>query len=144
MKSTAVLFPMVTLAWWTAVTYLLMVYRRLHPSLNKGVNLSDYKTGEPEALPPYVSQANRNIVNLFEMPVLYYLTCTTLYVTGNVDALVVNLAWAYVGLRILHTLIHVTYNNVIHRSVVFGVSAVVLVVMMGELTRSLLGVLASA
>ena len=138
MNTTAVLFPMVTLAWWTAITYLLMVYRRLHPSLNKGVKLSEYKVGEPGALPPYVTQANRNIINLFEMPVLYYLTCTILYVTGNVDALVVNLAWIYTGLRILHTLVHVTYNHVIHRSVVFGVSALVMVLMMGEMTRSLL------
>ena len=138
MNNAAILFPMVALAWWTLVIFLVVLYRRLNPSLNKGVQLSEYRAGEPGNLPPYVSLPNRNITNLFEMPGLYYLTCIVLYVTGSVNSLVVGLAWAYAGIRILHSLVHVTYNNVIHRSAVFGVSAVVLVILMGEMTRALL------
>ena len=138
MNNAAILFPVVALAWWTIAIFLLVLYRRLNPSLNKGAKLSGYSAGEPGNLPAYVSLPNRNIANLFEMPGLYYLACMVLYVTGSVNGLVVGLAWAYAGTRILHSLVHVTYNNVIHRSAVFGVSAVVLVILMGEMTRALL------
>lgn len=36
-------------------------------------------------------------------------------------------AWVYVGLRVLHSLIHLTYNHVIQRMLVFAASNVVLV-----------------
>ena len=36
------------------------------------------------------------------------------------------MAWTYVGLRALHSLIHLTYNNVIHRLLTFGISNFVL------------------
>ena len=138
MNTTAILYPMVALMWWSVIIFLLMCYRRLNPSLNNGARLSEYKVGEPDQLPAYVSQANRNIINLFEMPVLYYVTCTVLFITGSVDSVVVGLAWGYVGLRIVHSLIHVTYNNVHHRSIVFTASAIAVALMMVEMTRDLL------
>ena len=138
MNTTAILYPMAALMWWSIVIFLLMCYRRLNPSLNNGARLSEYRVGEPDGLPAYVSQANRNIVNLFEMPVLYYVTCTVLFITGSVDMPVAALAWGYAGLRIVHSLIHVTYNNVLHRSVVFAASAVVVALMMVEMTARLL------
>lgn len=131
------LHPVLTLAWWTVLMYALVAYRRLHPKLNKGVDLSEYTVGEPAAVPPYVSQANRNIVNLFEMPILFYLVCILLHLAGGAYSLTIGLAWAYVALRIVHSLIHVTYNKVWHRLGVFGLSTVVLVMLMGELTRML-------
>jgi len=36
------------------------------------------------------------------------------------------LAWAYVGLRYIHSFIHITYNRVLHRFAVFVFSSVVL------------------
>ena len=131
------LYPMIALAWWTAIMLALVACRRLNPSLNKGVDLSEYTVGEPDAVPPYVSQANRNMVNLFEMPVLYYLVCILLHLAGGANSLTVGLAWAYVALRIIHSLIHVTYNRVWHRLAIFGLSTVVLMVLMGEMTRIL-------
>ena len=136
MNTSAILCPMVALAWWTIAIFMLIPYRRLNPSLNKGVRLADYIAGEPDELPSYVSLPNRNIINLFEVPVLYYVSCTILFITGSVNSLVVGLAWGYFGLRIVHSLIHVTYNNVTHRATVFGLSAVVLVVLMVEMTRA--------
>jgi hypothetical protein len=37
-------------------------------------------------------------------------------------------AWAYVRLRALHSAIHLTYNNVVHRLTAFALSNVVLAV----------------
>jgi hypothetical protein len=51
-----------------------------------------------------------------------------LFVLGAVDAAAIALAWAYVAARALHSLIHLTYNNVFHRLAAFAASAVVLLV----------------
>ncbi|HWV91063.1 MAG TPA: MAPEG family protein, partial [Burkholderiales bacterium] len=69
---------------------------------------------------------SRNFVNLLEMPVLFYVACVILYVIGAVDATGLALAWAYVACRALHSLIHLTYNNVFHRLAAFAAGYVVL------------------
>jgi hypothetical protein len=68
-------------------------------------------------------------MNLLEMPLLFYVACLTLYVTGKVDAVAVYLAWLYFGLRAAHSLIHLTYNKVFHRLTVFAASNAVLAVL---------------
>lgn len=69
---------------------------------------------------------NRNLMNLLELPMLFYVVCLAFYITLSVDALAVALAWLYFALRVVHTLVHVTYNNVFHRLGAFAASAVVL------------------
>ena len=44
------------------------------------------------------------------------------------DAAGLALAWAYVACRALHSLIHLTYNNVLHRLAAFAAGNVVLLV----------------
>ena len=39
------------------------------------------------------------------------------------------LAWVYVGLRVLHSIVHLTYNNVMHRLTIFAASNAVLAVL---------------
>ena len=73
-----------------------------------------------------VSLPNRNLMNLLELPLLFYVVCLGLYITLSVDALAVGLAWLYFALRLVHSLVHLTYNNVFHRLGAFAASAVVL------------------
>ena len=78
-------------------------------------------------MPPEVTLPNRNLMNLLELPVLFYVVCLGFYVTGTATTLALVLAWAYVVLRVLHSAIHLTYNNVFHRLPVFAASNGVLV-----------------
>ena len=67
-----------------------------------------------------------NFSNQFEMPVLFY-TAVVLAVTLLVqDLLLVMLAWVYVGCRVIHAAIHLSYNDVMHRFYAFALSAFVL------------------
>jgi len=59
-----------------------------------------------------------NFRNLFEVPVLFFAVCCALAITDTVTPAQLALAWVFVGLRAAHSLIHVTYNRVMHR---FGV-----------------------
>lgn len=72
------------------------------------------------------TQAADNFRNLFEVPVLFYVLCVALALNGGSSPGFVAAAWAYVGLRALHSLIHVTYNRVLHRFLAYAMSTVLL------------------
>ena len=76
-------------------------------------------------------EAADNIRNLFEVPVLFYLLCIALVLNGGSTPGFVTAAWAYVALRSLHSLIHVTYNRVMHRFLVYVASTLLLFAMWG-------------
>ena len=71
-------------------------------------------------------QAAENFRNLFEVPVLFYVLCVALVLNGGSTSGFVTAAWAYVALRVVHTLIHVTYNRVTHRFLVYVASTLLL------------------
>lgn len=89
---------------------------------------------DPQALASARAAAGRlertaaadNFRNLFEVPVLFYLLCAALVLTGGSTPGFVTAAWAYVGLRAVHSLIHVTYNRVVHRFLVYVASTLLL------------------
>ena len=72
------------------------------------------------------TQAAENFRNLFEVPVLFYLLCVALALNGGSTPGFVAAAWAYVGLRTLHSFIHVTYNRVMHRFLAYVASTLLL------------------
>ena len=137
MDKTSILFPMVALAALTFAVLLLIPLRRFRAGFAGQVNIDDFKYGESGRVPPEVSIPNRNMMNLLELPVLFYVACLTYFVTERVDDGALTLAWIYVGLRVAHSAIHLTYNGVRHRLVVFAASNVVLVMFWTYLLRAL-------
>ena len=67
-----------------------------------------------------------NFENLFEMPVLFYAAILTLVASGQGDLTFVAAAWAFVALRGVHSLIHCTYNRIVHRFAAYALSSLVL------------------
>jgi len=65
------------------------------------------------------TSASDNFRNLFEVPVLFYVICTVLLISGSDSLLLVGLAWLFVALRYLHSLIHLTHNTVMQRFKVY-------------------------
>lgn len=80
---------------------------------------------EPETLAAY----SRHVTNLHEAPVLFYFVCITAFVTGQDSSLLLALAWAYVGLRFIHSYVHLTSNVVLLRFRLFATSLLVLGIM---------------
>ncbi len=78
-----------------------------------------------------------NFNNLLEVPVIFYVLVGVLFLGGMVDALYVQLAWVFCIFRYLHSLVHCTYNKVMHRFLVYLVSTIAVWVMLG---RALLSV----
>jgi hypothetical protein len=125
----AILLPVFALALWTAVILFLLPITRARAGFRREIRVDDFQYGESARVPPRVSLPNRNLMNLLEMPVLFYVVCLMLYVTGGASSFAVELGWAYVVLRIVHSLIHLSYNRVVHRLTVFALSNGVLFVM---------------
>ena len=93
-----------------------------------------YQTGTE---PAYVIQASRNLTNLFDFPLLFYVVCTLSYLAAIVDDTQLYLAWSFVALRAIHSIIHLSYNVVMHRLGVFLTSVAVLVVLWVRLAMAL-------
>lgn len=127
MDPKAILWPMGALVLLTFVVLLQVPVRRFRAAFAGKVNAGDFRYGESPRVPGDVSLPNRNYMNLLEMPVLFYVACLAMYVTQRVDAAGVYMAWAYVAVRGAHSLVHCTYNNVIHRLAVFALSNLILV-----------------
>jgi len=63
-----------------------------------------------------------NFRNLFEVPVLFFAVCLGLAITDLATPIELILAWVFVGFRAAHSLIHITYNRVIHRFTAYTLS----------------------
>lgn len=121
-----IFWPVIALAAWTFCVLLLVPIARFRSAARGEVKAGDFRYGESAGVPGPVSLPNRNLMNLLELPLLFYVGCVGLYVTLSVDRPALVLAWSYVGLRMAHSLIHLTYNNVFHRLGVYAASAAVL------------------
>jgi hypothetical protein len=78
-----------------------------------------------------------NFRNLFEVPVLFFAVCCALAITDTVTSPQLVLAWLFVALRAAHSLIHVTYNRVMHRFGVYIASTLCVFAMWGLFAVSL-------
>jgi hypothetical protein len=120
MAQSEIFLPMGVLAFWTFAVLSLVPLRRFRAGAEGKVSEKDFKFGESARVPGTVSIPNRNYMNLLELPVLFYVVCLMFYVTNWVDAPALWLAWTFVVLRVIHSLIHLTYNKVRHRLVPFA------------------------
>ncbi|MGH8034763.1 MAG: MAPEG family protein, partial [Lysobacterales bacterium] len=62
-------------------------------------------------------------------PVLFYLAILLSLVLLVQDDLLVQLAWGFVAFRVLHSLVHCTYNRVMHRFLAYLSSCLLLMLM---------------
>ena len=128
-KSTAILFPVLALVFWTFLVLNALGYSRIRAGLRGQIRPEDFRLGESPTVPEGVRLTNRNYMNLLELPVLFYVGCVVIYITGMQTGTLLGLAWAYVGLRVVHSLIHLGYNQVMHRLYVFVASNITLLVL---------------
>lgn len=129
MNSKLIFVPMMALVFWTFIIMLFMAYKRFSAGFAGRLKPGAFKVGESPEVPRDVRLANRNFINLFEMPVLFYALCLALYATHNVTETLLVLSWIYVLLRMAHSAIHVSYNKILHRFSVYAASSFVLLAM---------------
>ncbi len=119
MDQEAIFAPMAAMALLTFTVLLLVPIARFRAAFAGQVTVDDFKLGESPGVPANVSLPNRNYMHLLELPTLFFPVCLMFYVTHRVTVASIDVAWAFVALRLTHSLIHVTYNDVRHRLVAF-------------------------
>ena len=79
------------------------------------------------------TRASDNFINLFEVPVLFYVLVLASVASGVSDPALLVLAWTFVGLRALHSVIQCSYNRVMHRFSAYALATVSLFLYLGRL-----------
>ncbi|MCF7518073.1 MAPEG family protein [Pseudoalteromonas sp. L21] len=114
------------------LTFSIMVImgrRRFTAVRNKVIKMQDFLTMELDKAGSEVRVADRNFINQFEMPILFFIACLTALQVHAAGFVFVILAWLYVGLRLLHSVIHLTTNTLKLRYYSFVVSSFVMLIM---------------
>lgn len=137
----AIIFePVLVMLLLTTVVWVWLFARRLPFMLSHKIDAETVKTPQQLAdlLPPKVAAPGDNLKNLFEVPIIFYVVCISAFLLQQVDGLLINCAWAFVGLRALHSIVHCTYNRVIHRFLAYLLSSVIVGFMLLKLSFSVL------
>ena len=119
-----ILQPVVALLIWSLVIWVWMYATRipavvamkmvLDPNVPKGEQMA--------SLPANVRWKADNYNHLMEAPTMFYAVTLTLAVAGAGNGLAASVAWVYVSLRVVHSLVQVTVNHIPTRFAVFVLS----------------------
>ena len=122
------LAPVIALVVWTVVMWAWMYATRIPAILRLRIKLDGHlPRGEQMAtLPAVVRWKADNDNPLFEQPVLFYATALVLAVLGDASTASLALAWAYVALRIVHSLWQALVNRIPVRFALFAMSSLLL------------------
>ena len=128
---TSILTPVLALICLSLVVWIWMYATRIPAMQKAGIQPQEGRHAKDMGarLPSSARQVADNYNHLMEQPTIFYALVFYIFLAGIVDGPFVWLAWAYVGLRVLHTLIQCTVNVVVVRFAVFSLSTLVLMTM---------------
>jgi hypothetical protein len=137
--STEFLTPVLVLVAWTLVMWIWMYATRIPAMKEAGIDPQDAAypgTWSHRLRRPEVRSIADNYNHLHEQPTLFYALMCFAALTGGGDATALALAWVYVLLRVVHSLVQATFNRVIVRFSVFALATLALMAMTArELAR---------
>ena len=110
-----ILAPVMALVLWTLVMWVWLYATRI-PAMRKARTRLEPRLPRDQllgGLPPEVRWKADNYNHLMEQPTLFYATALALAVIGDADPINVWLAWAYVALRVVHSLVQATTNVIL-------------------------------
>ncbi len=122
-----IFIPLLAQVLLTAIVWFWLFITRIAEMKRSRINPQKLATAVAGAdLLKSVAGPADNFKNLFETPVLFYVAVITLYVTQMVDAVFLTLAATFVLFRYIHSFVHITYNNVMHRFKVYMLATLTL------------------
>lgn len=135
-----ILAPAAVLVLWSLVVLAWLALTRLPAMKSAGIDLGTLVGGRGNDLqgviPDRVNWVAHNYEHLMEQPTLFYATVAILALNGAGDGINLTLAWAYVALRVVHSVVQATWNRVAVRFVLFGLSTGALWVLAVNAARS--------
>ena len=127
--------PVVALLAWSAIMFLWMYATRIPAMIKAGVDLKNKVGGQGKdldaILPPEVQWKSHNYNHLMEQPTLFYAAALVLVLTDCQSAIALYAAWAYVALRVVHSLVQSTSNRIRYRFALFLLASIALIILIG-------------
>ena len=124
-----ILVPVVALVAWSMVMWLWMYVTRIPAIQRMKLKLDSHapRGEQMNSLPSNVRWKADNYNHLMEQPTIFYAIALTLAIIGAGDGINLELAWAYVGLRVVHSLVQSLINKIELRFAIFFLSSLVLI-----------------
>ena len=126
MQQISILLPVLTLAFWTFIIFAIMAPARFYFLRMKHPQTAAHTKNLKGLLPPWTERVADNYNHLFEQPVVFYAISLSTAVINNIDPFMIQLAWVYVALRVLHSIVQITFNFVPLRFTLFVTSWLIL------------------
>ncbi|MGN7928726.1 MAPEG family protein [Sphingopyxis sp. 22461] len=130
MENNAILGPVAVLALWSMVMWVWMYATRIpamsRAKIDAAKMVGGTGKGLDDVLPQEVQWKAHNYNHLMEQPTVFYAVALALAIGGMGGGLNAQIAWTYVALRIVHSLIQVTVNRVLWRFGVFALASLAL------------------
>ena len=137
-SQTSIILPCLAMIGITVVVWIRLYFERVGEMRLRRIPAQAIASSREAAKRLHNTKAADNFRNLFEIPVLFYVLCILAFAAQMATPLLVAGAWTFVALRAIHSLIHCTYNRVMHRFLVYVLSTLILFAMWGVLTINLL------
>ncbi|KAB8224364.1 fungal-specific transcription factor domain-containing protein [Aspergillus novoparasiticus] len=128
----ALLAPVVALNIWTFVMEAWMYKTRIPIYSKMNIKNTITKRELDAMTPASVRWKADNYNHLMEQPTQFYAIALVLALAGQDDKTNIFLAWSYVAIRVVHSMVHSTSNHIMSRFSTFVVSSMILAVMTGR------------
>ena len=132
------ILPILALVLWTLVIWIWMYATRIPAMQRANIDPQEAARTRTLSLPPQIMWVSDNYNHLMEQPTIFYASAIAAQIAGQADPINIGLAWIYVALRVVHSLIQCTANIVMLRFSVFTLSTIALAVMVIRTVLALL------
>lgn len=119
--------PVVALAAWSLVMLFWLYATRIPAMQAAKVKPGSATKTQMEALPGWATNPANNYNHLMEQPTIFYAICFALQFLDQANDINIGLAWLYVAIRIVHSVVQATVNIIIVRFLIFSVGSIVLI-----------------
>jgi hypothetical protein len=132
MDTTGFLTPVIALIVWTLMVWIIMYARRIPALQAAKIDPDTAKSPDGEwksQLPLNVQAPAHNYNHLMEQPTIFYAFMFWALLSGVGTSLIGLMAWIYVGLRVVHSVIQISAGPVVVRFGIFALSTLCLMAM---------------
>ena len=131
-----IFYPVFAMFSWISFMLFYLAYVRIKAVKGREIKFSQFRL--QEGMPEKIQQVSNNVNNLFQVPLLFFMACLFLLVLDKVTPLNLFLSWGFVLLRVVHSWVHISENDVNLRFFSFALGVVFLVVIYAGLLLDLI------
>jgi len=134
MEQIPILAPAAMLVLWSLVVLMWVTATRFPAFARAGIKIAEAERGSRYAdvesdMPAKVNWKSHNYTHLMEQPTIFYAAVVILALVGEGSGINASLAWAYVGIRVVHSIWQATVNIISVRVTLFTLSTLCLLVL---------------